>query len=928
LQEFTIGQRWISEMEPELGLGLITEIDYRFVRIHFPASDCERQYAIASAPIRRVQFSIGDTVTTQQGKSFIVKSIEQSHGLLIYHGEDTSLPENELSDSLAFTSPRDRLLAGLVDSNRDFNFRYKVHQFQHKILKSKVRGFLGGRIELIPHQMYVAHETASRHIPRVLLADEVGLGKTIEACLIVHRLLQNGRIDRVLILVPESLVHQWFVELLRRFNLLFRIIDREYCESRQETEPDSNPFLDQQLALCSMDFLSQSKKWGNQAVEAGWDMLVIDEAHHLTEQSAAYQLAEKLCSLSNGVLLLTATPEQLGHKSHFDRLRLLDPARYHDYDLFEKEADQYHAVAKAANKLLDGKSLDKADLSFLSDFTEQRQNGLETLDEKNRAALIEELLDRHGMGRVMFRNTRAAMSGFPQRIPHLIDLSGRPETIEKINSEVRAEPDTTKIRRFDYKDDPRIHWLVTFFKKHRREKVLLICRSIEKVFAIHAALQDRINIKTALFHEELTLIQRDRHAAWFAEKDGAQLLVCSEIGSEGRNFQFAHTLVLFDLPLDPELLEQRIGRLDRIGQKKPIQIYIPYIAGSAQEVLVRWFHEGLNAIEKNVPGAYQIYQSVKDEINKALKESNESDIAQLVTRTKQLREETAAQLKEGRDRLLELHSFRPKVSKALIRDIQGFDKSNELDQFMLAVFDRTGIRYHDLDKRTFRINFDLVQNIDFPIPPMRSGGMTATFERKTALNHEDIEFLTWDHPMVIGSIDVLLGAETGNSALAVWPHKEEQGIFLEAIFVFESVAPKRLNADRFLPPTPVRIVIDHALQDCSELYSPQTFARVLRDAADSQIFENPKIKSELFPAMLEKCRQRAALQSEMIRKKSQQKMQTLLSLEIHRLTELKKVNPNIRQDEIAALQEELQSLHKAIASARLRLDALRFIFSS
>ncbi|NIA31716.1 MAG: RNA polymerase-associated protein RapA [Actinobacteria bacterium] len=916
-------------MEPELGLGLITEIDVRFVRIRFPAGDCERQYAIASAPIKRVQFSIGDTVKTQRGVEFQIKRIEQSQGLIIYHGEDIILPENELSDSLAFTSPRDRLLAGLVDSNRDFNFRYKVHQFQHKVLKSRVRGFLGGRIELIPHQMYVAHETASRHIPRVLLADEVGLGKTIEACLVVHRLLQNGRIDRVLILVPESLVHQWFVELLRRFNLLFHIIDREYCDSRQETNPDANLFLDQQLALCSMDFLSQSEKWGKQAVDAGWDMLIIDEAHHLTEQSAAYQLAEKLCSISNGVLLLTATPEQLGHKSHFERLRLLDPARYHDYDLFEKEADQYHAVAKAANKLLDGKPLDKADLLFLSDFTKQRQTGLETLDEKDRAAaLIEELLDRHGMGRVMFRNTRAAMSGFPQRIPHLVNLAADAKTIEKVNSEVWAELEETKIHRFNYRDDPRIHWLTTFFKKHRKEKVLLICRSIEKVFAIHAALQDRINVKTALFHEKLTLIQRDRHAAWFAEKDGAQLLVCSEIGSEGRNFQFAHTLILFDLPLDPELLEQRIGRLDRIGQKKSIQIYVPYIAASAQEVLVRWYHEGLNAIEKNVPGAYQIYQAVKGEVEKALLRENESSIEQLIDRTKQLREETALQLQEGRDRLLELHSFRPKVSQALIRDIRIFDKSNELDQFMLAVFDRTGIRYHDLDERTFRINFDHLQNIDFPIPPMRSGGMTATFERKTALNHEEMEFLTWDHPMVIGSIDVLLGSESGNSALAVWPHKEEQEILLEAIFVFECVAPKRLNADRFLPPTPIRIIVNHSMQDCSDLYPPQTFARVLRNATDISIFENPQIKADLFPAMLDKCREHAALHSENIKQDALQEMENLLHGEIDRLVSLAKINPNIRKIEIAALRDELQSLQKAITSARLRLDALRFIFSS
>ena len=99
--------------------------------------------------------------------------------------------------------------------------------------------------------------------------------------------------------------------------------------------------------------------------------------------------------------------------------------------------------------------------------------------------------------------------------------------------------------------------------------------------------RSKINVKTTLFHEGLSLIARDRNAAYFAEDDGARVLFCSEIGSEGRNFQFAHHLVLFDLPLNPDLLEQRIGRLDRIGQQADIKIYIPYIQDSGQEVLFK-----------------------------------------------------------------------------------------------------------------------------------------------------------------------------------------------------------------------------------------------------------------------------------------------------------------------------------------------------
>ncbi|ETR72781.1 MAG: hypothetical protein OMM_07328 [Candidatus Magnetoglobus multicellularis str. Araruama] len=92
---------------------------------------------------------------------------------------------------------------------------------------------------------------------------------------------------------------------------------------------------------------------------------------------------------------------------------------------------------------------------------------------------------------------------------------------------------------------------------------------LEKVVAIHKALEHHTSIQISVFHENVPLRQRDENAAWFADNNGPQILLCSEMGSEGRNFQFVHNLILFDLPHSPELLEQRIGRLDRIGQKRP-----------------------------------------------------------------------------------------------------------------------------------------------------------------------------------------------------------------------------------------------------------------------------------------------------------------------------------------------------------------------
>ena len=125
-----------------------------------------------------------------------------------------------------------------------------------RMRQSAVRGFVGGRVDLIPHQLYIAREVAARLIPRVLLADEVGLGKTIEAGLILHRLHLTGRADRILILVPEPLIHQWFIEMLRRFNLLFSIFDDERCEAIEMHDPGANPFLDSQLVICNAGLLA------------------------------------------------------------------------------------------------------------------------------------------------------------------------------------------------------------------------------------------------------------------------------------------------------------------------------------------------------------------------------------------------------------------------------------------------------------------------------------------------------------------------------------------------------------------------------------------------------------------------------------------------------------------------------------------------
>src|SRR5438552_5046735 len=206
-----------------------------------------------------------------------------------------------------------------------------------------------------------------------------------------------------------------------------------------------------------------------------------------------------------------------------------------------------------------------------------------------------------------------------------------------------------------------------------------------------------MRVEMAVFHEGLTLVQRDRNAAWFGNEHGARILLCSEIGSEGRNFQFAHHLVLFDLPLDPELLEQRIGRLDRIGQTEEIQVHVPYVVGSGQEVLARWYHEGLNAFEKNLQGGRELLErfgarvyELSQKFHSAEKRSR-AELKRLIEETRTAHDEITARLHEGRDRLLELNSFRPKIAKGIVQEIRHQDEDRSLDAFMLAVLEQYNI---------------------------------------------------------------------------------------------------------------------------------------------------------------------------------------------------------------------------------------------
>ncbi len=893
------GQRWVSDTEPELGLGIVLKSEFGRAEIYFPASGEHRQYALGSAPVRRVVFGEGDNIRTHSGEGFVVEKVEDTCGLLTYLCGGRRVAEAELSDQIGFAKPEDRLFAGQVDELEAFRLRVNCLNRRREIRQAPARGFYGGRVDLIPHQISIAAEVAGRMAPRVLLADEVGLGKTIEAALVLHRLHVTGRAGRILIMLPQALLNQWFVEIYRRFQMTFSIFDEERCASLEQD--GANPFLDSQLVICALDFLVSNPKRALQACEAGWDVLVVDEAHHLewspAGAGAGYTLVESLASVVPSLLLLTATPQQLGMEGHFARLRLLDPDRYNDLEVFLKESERYEVVAKAVDAVLAGKKIPDKKLiegtrlaGHYSDFLKGNAAA------KDR--VVAGLLDEFGTGRVMFRNTRVALSGFPKRKARLVTLE--------------ADSDTDQVK---------IDWLVGLLKELKKQKVLLICHSQELAVEVHERLQRTIKMPAAVFHEGLTLLQRDRNAAYFAEEDGARLLVCSEIGSEGRNFQFAHHLVLFDIPQNPELLEQRIGRLDRIGQTSTIYIHVPVLKGSREEFLARWYHEGVDAFQKHPHGAPDLMSNFFEPLVAVSDAKDENGFQTLLAQTLTANKNISKRLQRGHDRLLEIHSRRPELALPLIDTIRKQDSDPGFEEFFIRMLDHLGVEVEELGSRSYLFRTGASQNAS--LPGLTPEGAMFTFERARALSREDIGFLTPDHPLVEASLDALLGIETGNSVFGVWRSGQTNGILLEAHFVIECVAPPGLHADRFLPAMPVRVVIDQNLNDCGD---DDAFRNAEFEKGDVfRLLDTPAFKKKHLPAMLAKAVEIAGKRKESIVQAAATKANEQLKSEIERLEDLRRINTSIREEEITALQELKTSLLAVFASANVRTDALKLV---
>ncbi|MBO9539746.1 RNA polymerase-associated protein RapA [bacterium] len=927
---WAIGQRVRSEAEPSLGLGIIESFPTsRSIQIAFPGAGERRIYNPANAPLRRFELGVGQSGQTQDGRTFRVERIEETEdGLLTYHGQGIVVPELQLADSSASRDPLQRLFAADFSAHEAFDLRKTGWHLRSEVLQQRCRGLTGARVSLLPHQLAIAYKVSSREYPRALLADEVGLGKTIEACLVYSALRALGRADRVLVLTPSSLVHQWLVELYRRFNELFTVAHAELIPAQgdgrrgQEAQAE-NPFADASRLIAPLDWLLEPGRL-QQALEHPWDLVIVDEAHHLTwsreQASPGYQAVEALANNSQGLLLLTATPLRQGLETEFGLLRLVDPERFADFERFEAEHAHMREVADLARRLYLGEQVTD---ELRRMFPEARWDG-------TTAESLQQLIDRHGTGRVLIRNRREKLGGFPGRQLHLTRLP-LPPSWQKAD----MWPEIAGLQRMlnlpvgkgeepPAKDDPRVAWLLELIRELGKKKVVVMASSVATVKWLEKTVRHHSGLKVAVFHEQLGLVERDRQAAYFADPEGAQILISSEIGGEGRNFQFCHHLALFDLPLHPDALEQRIGRLDRIGQTETIQVHVALVEQTPGEALFQW-HRTLRVFEAPLTGGEHLMAAQAQALLDLLRahtprHRDQAKLDAFLQETAALLAQHQADVQAGVDFLIDLNSCDQELGDALVGEVKAFDYPL-LKEALSGLLEHFGVVEEDLaDPLIQRIRPGDLMKVE-PFPGLRSDGYLATYDRSLALAREDIQFLSPDHPLVEGALALLLDQSEGRASIAHWAGAPEQGVWIEFLFLLEAVGPGRLGLPRFLPPTSLSLTLD--LRGKARP-SPQAQEARLLPLSPSIWARMAGVLQDQVPALLETAEEMANAQLQSQVEAAVAQAARILGSEQQRLEELRGLG-SVSAVELASHSEKAKETLRHLSAARVSLDAVRVV---
>jgi ATP-dependent helicase HepA len=674
----------------------------------------------------------------------------------------------------------ERLAAGTVDPLEDFAMRLDALHLAALREAGGLGSFLGGRVRLFPHQLHTAERASASDPVRWLLADEVGLGKTVEACLILNRLVRTGRVERCLIVAPETLTVQWLGEMWRKYHQVFALLDEaRLADVARDFGPDFNPFDVHRRAVIALETMVARPRLTEQAAAAGIDLMVVDEAHRLRRPPGhagdrSWRAVAPIAGLGRHVLLLTATPFEDDVHGFFRLLQMLRPDEFPDEEDFEARLARADPLPPCTS------STRRVDIGGLPPRVARPVEAADAAGWRLRLEL-EDVLRRSPAGDPVSRR---------QKIDRVRRGLGSGAALGAL---LAADERALKARA-EAADaaDPRVDWLLRRARawKDAGEKTLVFAAHRETLEMLRTAFTHRAQLATGVFHESLTSARRDIEVAQFRRPEGPSLLVSTECGGEGRNFEFCHRLVLFDLPWNPVVVEQRVGRLDRIGRRLPVEIVYFRPPGGIGAEAVRLL-EAIGVFREPLAGLEPQLTHVENALDAAALEPGAVVAAgafeALVTEASIAR----ARIREAAYHELHRDRYGPELADAILARIPAdLDSLNE--DVTVAACERLGFQVErQRGRRVFSMTFGNEAVVD-SLPGVPGGSsFLGTFDREEAVEDETLDFFASGHALVEGVLAHLEESPLGRVTVLHVGIPEARGLALLALYkdgpVFEAV---------------------------------------------------------------------------------------------------------------------------------------------
>jgi len=861
-------------------LGVVVAVEGRRVTVRFDDDPEIRHFSLPSEVLERARLEDGSHVRVlADGQVGVVQASLDYKGLLVYKiglpgGATKTVPEDGVRPAVV-TDPVERLRSGPLQSATKTNLRVAATRLLYAYQHDEMSTLGNSRVELKPHQIGVVHRVANGYPHRFILADEVGLGKTIEAGLIMRELLARGVTRRILVLAPSGLVGQWQQELKTKFNLPFSLYNRDSIRWLENKHPGDNPWTIEHAVITSTSFAATTPERHKQIADAGWDMIVIDEAHHARRTRQAgnrststnlYRLAQHLSdpelTAGQAMLLLTATPMQLDPYELYSLIELLDPALFPTEGDFNDHRKELRGLNETVEKLKRWPTLDAVEreqaLSATEEWLDADAPQVARRVQIDLQTLISDLEGQHRLSRVMVRNRKSVVGGFKARVAAIwpVDLTDQERaahdaverylrtgyarskavknnalgflmsTFQKMNTSSSYTLKRSLERRIDkleavsaedhraaILDDADLEELPTadalddllatrldldwaevqeleniveqleaigidskarvllenleqIAETDPESKVIIFTQFRDTQTYITGLIDQRWSVN--LFHGGLKPQEKDAAVAAFRDGSGLQILLSTEAGGEGRNFQFCHILINYDLPWNPMKVEQRIGRVDRIGQTKPVTIFNFSTVDTIEQRVVDVLTHRIGVFKETIGGLDPILGAVESDLKKIFLAADREADRELRALSERLESRIAdARVAEVQraDLIMDTSSYRRSEVEQLLQRPAAV-KPRDLQSFVLGALGQLSVNIttdqeHD---GIYRLRFSNAFERHFPDELKVGRERDVTFDLSVALEREEVDYLAFGHSIVDGLVNLVRRPEFGGIA--------------------------------------------------------------------------------------------------------------------------------------------------------------------